>query len=47
MNEDDIQQIIDTRGLDNILEDHDITLPFVLDIMDQLGYINLERYEEE
>lgn len=47
MTEDEIQEIIYSRGLDNILEDHYLTLPFALSVLNDLGYINLEQYLEE
>ena len=43
---DQIQEIIDSRGLDNILEEHYMTLPFALSVLDDLGYIDLEKYLE-
>lgn len=47
MTEEDIQWIISSRGLDSILEDHYLTLPFALSVLNDLGYINLEQYLEE
>lgn len=41
---DEIQEIIDSRGLDSILADNYIELPFALSVLDDLGYINLEQY---
>lgn len=46
MTEDEIQEILSSRGLDSILEDHYMTLPFALSVLNDLGYINLEQYEE-
>ena len=46
MTEDEIQEILSSRGLDNILEENYLTLPFALSVLNDLGYINLEQYEE-
>jgi len=46
MTEEEIQEVIFSRGLDTILEEHYITLPFALSILDELGYLDLERYKE-
>lgn len=46
MTEDEIQEILSSRGLDNILEENYLTLPFALSILNDLGYINLEQYED-
>jgi len=43
---DEIQEILDERGLDTLLEEHYLTLPFVLSLLDELGYMELERYKE-
>lgn len=47
MTEEEIFEILEQRGLDNILEEHYMTLPFALSILDELGYLDLERYKEE
>jgi len=50
MTEDEIQEILSSRGLDTILEEHHMSLPFVLGLLNDLGYLDLERYidsEEE
>ena len=47
MTEDDIQEILSSRGLDTILEEHYLTWPFVLGLLDELGYIDLERYDND
>ena len=46
MTEEQILEILDLRGLDSILEDHYMTLPSALSILEGLGYINLEQYED-
>ena len=46
MTEDEIQEILSSRGLDNILEENYMTLPFALSVLNDLGYINLEQYED-
>jgi hypothetical protein len=45
--EEEIEEIIFSRGLDTILEEHYMTLPFALSVLDELGYLDLERYKEE
>lgn len=47
MNKEQILKLIEDRGFTNILKDHDLTLWKVLEILDDLGYIYLERYEDE
>lgn len=46
MDKEDILRLIEDRGFTNILRDHNLTLWKVLEILDELGYIYLERYEE-
>ena len=46
MNKQQILKLIEDRGFTNILRDHDLTLWKVLEILDDLGYIYLERYDE-
>lgn len=41
-----ILKLIEDRGFTSILRDHDLTLWKVLEILDDLGYVYLERYEE-
>lgn len=45
MTKEQIKQLIEERGVNNILADHNLTLWKVLDILDDLGYIFLEQYE--
>lgn len=47
MTKEQIKQLIEERGVNNILADHNLTLWKVLDILDDLGYIFLEQYEME
>jgi hypothetical protein len=42
-----ILKLIEDRGFVTILKDHDLTLWKVLEILDDLGYIFLERYEDD
>jgi hypothetical protein len=46
MTKEQILKLIEDRGFTNILRDHDLTLWKVLEILDDLGYVYLERYEE-
>jgi len=46
MNKQQILKLIEDRGFTNILRDHDLTLWKVLEILDSLGYVYLERYED-
>lgn len=47
MTKEQILKLIEERGFTNILRDHDLTLWKVLEILDTLGYVYLERYEED
>ncbi len=47
MSKEQILKLIEDRGFVTILKDHDLTLWKVLEILDDLGYIFLERYEDE
>jgi hypothetical protein len=46
MSKEEILRLIEDRGFTSILRDHDLTLWKVLEILDDLGYVYLERYEE-
>jgi hypothetical protein len=46
MTKEQILRLIEDRGFTSILRDHDLTLWKVLEILDDLGYVYLERYEE-
>ena len=47
MSKEDILKLIEDRGFVTILKEHDLTLWKVLEILDDLGYIFLERYEDD
>lgn len=47
MTKEQVEKILDRVGLEMILGDAYLDLPEVLDILQDLGYIDLERYEEE
>lgn len=47
MTKEQILKLIEDRGFTNILKDHDLTLWKVLEILDTLGYVYLERYEDD
>ena len=42
-----VRRILETYGLDRILEDNDITIEQVVTLLEDLGYLYLEMYEEE
>jgi len=42
-----ITELIELYGLDRILEDHQITLPEVMDILDELGFVCLDVYDDD
>lgn len=42
-----IKALIETYGYQRILADHNLTLWKTLEILDDLGYIFLERYEDK
>jgi len=44
MKEENIEQVLESYGLDRILEDNLTTLVDVLDILIDLGYLNLDMY---
>ena len=39
--------MVEAYGLERLLEDNQMTLVDMLDIMENLGYLELEMYEEE
>jgi hypothetical protein len=47
VSKEDILKLIEERGFVTILKEHDLTLWKVLETLDDLGYIFLERYEDE
>lgn len=47
MTKEQILKLIEDRGFTNILKDHNLTLWKVLEILDDHGYLYLERYEDD
>jgi len=47
MTRQEIEKILESVGLEMILGDAYLDLPEVLDILQDLGYIDLSEYEEE
>ena len=47
MNKEDIKKLMETYGYQRILADHNISLWKSLEILDDLGYIFLEHYEDK
>jgi len=47
MTKEQIKALIETYGYQRILADHNLTLWKTLEILDDLGYIFLERYEDK
>jgi len=47
MKREEVTEILEAYGLERILEDHHMDVPFVLELLEGLGYINLEQYEDE
>ncbi len=47
MTREQITDISERYGLERILEDAYIDVPFVLEILNELGYIHLEAYADE
>ncbi len=45
MTKEQIIKLIEERGFTSILKDHNLTLWKTLEILDDMGYIFLERYE--
>jgi ADP-dependent phosphofructokinase/glucokinase len=46
MNREDIEELIDVYGFESILQRFNLTPWKVLEILDDLGYVYLERVEE-
>jgi len=44
MKKDEITHLLDLYGIDRILEDNQWTLPEMLDLLEELGYICLDMY---
>lgn len=47
MKQEKIEDMIENYGLERILEDNRMSLVELLDIMENLGYLDLEMYCEE
>ena len=47
MDKEKIKELIETYGYQRILADHNIALWKSLEILDELGYVFLERYEDK
>jgi hypothetical protein len=47
MSKEQIKALIEAYGYQRILADHNLTLWKTLEILDDLGYIFLERYEDK
>lgn len=47
MEDDEVEFILEKYGIDRILEDAQMTLVDVLSLMNELGYVYLDQYEEE
>lgn len=47
MTKEEIECVLEERGLESILEDNQTTLVEVLDILNELGYIHLDMYLTE
>lgn len=43
----EIEEMLDAYGLERILEDNDKSLVEIIDILADLGYLDLEMYQEE
>lgn len=43
---DHITELIDLYGLDRLLQDSQITLAEAMDILDELGFVCLEQYDD-
>lgn len=46
-NKKQIQGLIETYGFEHILKQYNLTLWKVLDLLDDLGYISLEDFDEQ
>lgn len=47
MKKEDIEWVLEERGLESILEDNSTTIVELLDILNELGYIHLDMYLTE
>jgi hypothetical protein len=46
MRKEEVEYILEAYGLDRILEDNQMKLVDILEILNDLGYIDLEQYED-
>lgn len=47
MNKSDIEYVVDCYGMNKILYDHNLTKINVLEILEELHYVDLEKYLEK
>jgi len=47
MRKEEVEYILEAYGLDRILEDNQMDLVDILEILSDLGYIDLEQYNHE
>jgi len=47
MTKEEVEYILEAYGLDRILEDNQMELVDILDILNDLGYLDLEQYEDD
>jgi len=47
MKKEEVEYILEAYGLDRILEDNQMELVDILEILNDLGYIDLEQYNHE
>lgn len=47
MKKEEVEYILEAYGLDRILEDNQMELVEILEILNDLGYLDLEQYENE
>ena len=40
-------RILETYGLERVLEDNDLTIEMVVTLLEDLGYLYLDMYDEE
>jgi len=44
---DEVLDLLETYGIDRILEDSQTDMPSVLIVLDELGFVELEMYEDD
>ena len=47
MTKEEVEYILEAYGLDRILEDNQMELVDILDILNDLGYLDLEQYYDD